>query len=138
VNFVHYGRVDGLRRAQCSGVGQPAGWLSREGTLWIPTVAGLVAFNPASVTGNHVPPPVEIEQALVDGKSLANWREGKFAPGDGHLEFQYTAFSFYAPEKVRFKYKLDGFDQRWQDGGTHRVARYTNLRPGEFVFKPDF
>lgn len=58
------------------------------------------------------------------------------SPGRGRvLEFQYTANSFVAPEKVRFKYRLDGWDDDWIDAGARRIAYYTNLRPGDYRFR---
>lgn len=134
VNFVSYGRADGLRRAQCNGIGQPAGLRSRDGRFWFPTLYGVVVFNPEEIAGNRIAPPVAIEQVLVDGKPFPQWRTGDFPAGDGHLEFQYTGLSFHVPEKVHFKYMLEGVDQGWQDASTRRAARYTNLRPGKYRF----
>lgn len=135
INFVSYGKSDGMRRAQCNGIAQPAGWKTREGYFWFPTLHGVVAFNPNEVIGNRVPPPVVIEKVIVDGKSFVDWRSGRFPPGGGHFDFHYAGLSFNVPEKVRFKYKLEGFDHDWQDASNRRVARYTNLRPGDYQFR---
>jgi diguanylate cyclase (GGDEF)-like protein len=56
------------------------------------------------------------------------------APGTRSLEFHFTAASFVAPEQLRFRYRLEGYDRDWVDGGTRRVAYYTNLPPGRYVF----
>lgn len=61
--------------------------------------------------------------------------QGRAPPGGGKLEFQFTALSFVAPKKVRFKYKLEGFDESWVDAGTSRTATYTNIAPGEYRFR---
>ena len=55
--------------------------------------------------------------------------------GTTRFDLYYTAPSFVAPEKVRFKYKLEGFDKDWIDSGTRRIAYYTNLRPGAYTFR---
>jgi two-component sensor histidine kinase len=57
------------------------------------------------------------------------------APGTTRFDLYYTAPSFVAPDKVRFKYKLEGFDKDWIDSGTRRIAYYTNLRPGAYTFR---
>jgi len=82
---------------------------------------------------NQVPPPVIIEQILVDGAPLA--ADARVPAGAQKFEFHYTGLSLLAPEKVRFKYKLEGFDSDWVDGGTRRIAYYANLRPGRYKFR---
>jgi signal transduction histidine kinase len=78
---------------------------------------------------------VAIEQIRVDDESITPAQSIELAPGKSRLDFYYTALSFVAPAKVRFKYKLEGFDTDWVDGGTRRVAYYTNLRPGRYKFR---
>ncbi len=134
VSFLSYGRADGLRRAQCNGIGQPAGWKASDGRLWFAMMHGAAVFAPEELKSNRVPPPVSIERVLVDGKPFPGWREGKFPPGQGQIEFHYTGLSFNVPEKVQFRHKLEGFDREWQDVGKRREARYTNLRPGNYTF----
>src|SRR5260370_32335532 len=84
---------------------------------------------------NDPPPPVAIEQIRVDDGSINPTQTVELAPGKSRLDFYYTALSFVAPEKVRFRYKLEGFDSDWVDGGTRRIASYTNLRPGRYKFR---
>ena len=59
----------------------------------------------------------------------------KVVHGTETLEFIYTALSFVAPEKVRFKYRLHGFDRDWVDAGVQRSARYTRLPAGDYQFQ---
>ena len=61
----------------------------------------------------------------------------KIPPGRHRLDFQYTALSFVAPEKVRFKYRLNGFDDDWVDAGTKRLATYNYIPPGNYSFQVD-
>src|ERR1035441_5002118 len=72
VASVAYGKNDGMESAQCTGMGKPAGWKTRDGKLWFPTTKGLVAVDPKTTKINHVPPPVYIEQLLADRKPLLN------------------------------------------------------------------
>ena len=136
-----YGRTDGMESPQCNGAGKPAVWKGRDGRLWFPTSKGVVAVDPRSIKIDHVPPPVYIEQVIVDKKPLpqkfgaSDARTVKIPPGNGELEFQYTALSLAAPEKERFKYKLQDIDSDWVDAGTRRSAHYNNLSPGKYAFR---
>lgn len=134
VDFVFYGRKDGMRRAQCNGIAQPAGTKTADGQIWFPTMHGAVAFDPARLANNKVPPPVVIEGMSVDGRMVELDKTLDFAPGRGQVEIHYTALSFQMPDLVRFEYKLEGFDSRWEDAGNRRVARYASLPPGDYRF----
>ena len=134
VHIVPYGRADGLKRSQCNGIGQPAGWKSRDLRLWFPLIYGAVAFNPEQITSNQMEPPVVLEDVKVAGKRFEGWRSGEFPAGGRDLEFNFTGLSLNVPEKVRFRYKLDGVDSDWQDAGTRRLARYAHLKPGKYTF----
>jgi ligand-binding sensor domain-containing protein/signal transduction histidine kinase len=130
-----YGPADGMITRECSGGGHPAGWRSADGRLWFSTIKGVAMIDPEKIKLNDQPPPVAIEEIRVDDESIAAAQTIELAPGKSRLDFYYTALSFVAPEKVRFKYKLEGFDNDWIDGGTRRVAYYTNLRPGRYRFR---
>jgi len=92
-------------------------------------------IDPEKIKPNDQPPPVSIEQVRVDDESITPAQPIELAPGKSRFDFYYTALSFVAPEKVKFKYKLEGFDKDWVDGGTRRIAYYTNLRPGRYTFR---
>src|SRR5712671_2525582 len=132
---VLYGTADGMITRECSGGGHPAGWRGADGKLWLATIKGVAMIDPEQIKSNDQPPPVAIEQIRVDDESMMPAQSIELAPGKSRFDFYYTALSFGAPEKVRFKYKLEGFDSDWIDGGTRRVAYYTNLRPGRYKFR---
>ena len=145
IRCISYGKNDGMVSAQCNGVSKPAGWKSRDGRLWFPTTKGVVVADP-SIKVNDMPPPVVIEEVMADkkiqsqtpgGSSTLDFRHRPLdiEPGRGELEFHYTALSFSAPEKNRFKYKLEGADSEWMDAGTRRIAYYNNLYPGNYRFR---
>jgi signal transduction histidine kinase len=135
VNCVSYGTDDGLATATCNDVAKPCACKSRDGRLWFATVKGLSVVDP-----NLIPktsgkaPAVFVENVLYDGKSFDAGEPLRLAAGRGDLDFQFTALSFTAPERNRFKYKLDGVDHEWVDAGTARSARYNNLAPGSYRF----
>ncbi|MFN7138804.1 MAG: two-component regulator propeller domain-containing protein [Limisphaerales bacterium] len=135
VSLMAFGRVDGMKRAQCNGIGQPAGLVTRNGHLWFPTLQGAVTFDPASVLTKAHKPPVVIEKVLANEDDITLQPNIKLSPSNGDIEVHYTALSFTVPERIRFQYMMEGVDTTWQDAGTRRVARYTILRPGDYTFK---
>ncbi|HJQ25158.1 MAG TPA: two-component regulator propeller domain-containing protein [Blastocatellia bacterium] len=134
VSSITYGTADGMESRECTGGGQPAGWRSRDGRLWFPTIKGVAVVDPEHMKTNAEPPPVVIEQVIVDDKPVAKTANIELPAGVYRLEFHYTGLSFIAPEKVRFKYKLEGFDQNWVDAGARRIAYYTSIPPGHYTF----
>ncbi|HSS22504.1 MAG TPA: two-component regulator propeller domain-containing protein [Pyrinomonadaceae bacterium] len=131
VTSVVYGAADGMRTSECS----PAGWRTSDGRLWFATVRGVVVIDPNNIKFNLLAPPVAIERVVVDGRDFSPREKIEAPPGAGGLEFHFTALSLVVPEKLRFKYQLEGFDRQWIDASTRRVAYYTNLPPGAYRFR---
>ena len=129
-----YGTADGMPTRECSGGGHPSSWRGRDGRLWFTTIKGVAMIDPEHVARNNEPPPVVVEEVRVDGELVSGGRMPELKPGSSRFDFHYAGLSFVAPEKVRYKYKLEGFDEDWVDGGDRRVAYYTNLGPGEYRF----
>lgn len=130
-----YTAADGMRSSECSGDAQPAGTRTDDYRLWFPTVRGVVIINPRDMTRNTQPPPVTIEAISVGRESVTIKENLKLAPDAGEVAFRFAALSFVAPEKVQFKYKLEGLDKDWVDAENRREAFYTNLPPGTYNFK---
>ena len=136
VEHVSYGISDGMLSSETNGEIQPAACKTQDGRLWFPTTDGVVVIEPDKITLNDLPPPVVIEEVLMDGLPLNPNQASRLEPGHGNvLEVHYTANSLVAPEKVQFRYCLDGCDQKWVEAGTRRVAYYTNLGPGDYTFR---
>jgi ligand-binding sensor domain-containing protein/signal transduction histidine kinase len=132
---VVYGTADGMTTRECSGGGHPSGWRGSDGRLWFSTIKGVATVDPERLAPNEQPPPTAIEQFRVDGEPVAAAPDLELAPGKTRFDFYYAGLSFVAPEKVRYKYRLVGFDKDWVDGGDRRVAYYTNLGPGDYRFE---
>jgi diguanylate cyclase (GGDEF)-like protein len=130
-----YGASDGMRTPECNGFIQPAGWKARDGRLYFPTIKGVVIVDPDRIKLNLLPPPVNLEQALLNDRVLPREDGIELAPGKKNLEFQYTALSLLDPPKVSFRYLLEGFNDEWVEAGTRRVAYYTNIPPGSYRFR---
>jgi signal transduction histidine kinase/ligand-binding sensor domain-containing protein/CheY-like chemotaxis protein len=132
--FDSYAISDGLRTSEFNGGNTRAGALMPDGSLWLPTIRGVVRVDPAAIPSNPVPPPVLVESLIVDGKVQSGAESARIKAGATQWELQYTALSLAAPDRVQFRYRLDGFDDDWIDAGTRRSAYYTRLPPGTYTF----
>lgn len=131
---VSYTKAEGMGTNQCNGNSQPAGCKSRDGKLWFPTVKGVVSIDPSSKKINKQIPNVVIEKLIVNEKPF--YKDNiSLEPDIKTLEFNYAGLSFIFPEKVKFKYKLEGFDTKWSEEVTRRFITYNNLPPGDYTFK---
>lgn len=129
-----YGRSDGMASVECSGGSQPVGLRAGDGRLWFATVGGAVVVDPRQLSRSAAPPSVRLESASVDRRAL-DLNSPRPAPSRGDLEFRYSARTLAMPEKVRFRYRLAGFDEDWNLAGARRVANYTNVPPGHYRFE---
>jgi signal transduction histidine kinase/ligand-binding sensor domain-containing protein len=149
-----YGRAEGMLSEECSGGFFPAGLKCKSGLLWFSTLKGLAVIDPRH-RASAPPPIVVLEETLVDGVSQPNaqlaklvqpsnrrsgasetaWPSLRIPPGKNQLEFRFTGLSFDAPERVRFRYRLEGLNPDWVDAGTLRTASYAFVPPGPYRFQ---
>ncbi len=135
INSTLFDRDDGFLNQECTYGGQPAGFRSHDGKLLFPTHDGLAQIDPQTVRSNPTPPPLLIEECMLDRQSAASQTGLQIMPGQGNLEINYTALSFIKSEQIRFRYKLEGLDQDWVEAGTRRTAYYPYLPSGAYTFK---
>lgn len=114
----------------------PTATEGRDGKLWFATTSGVVSIDPAAIRRNPLPPPVTVLSLTVDDR-LHRVQGGvmQLPPGTRNLQIAYTALSLSIPERVRFRYRLVGYDEGWQDAGTRRTAFYNDPGPGRYVFQ---
>jgi ligand-binding sensor domain-containing protein len=135
IESISYGIEDGMVSSSVTGVNQPTACKTKDGRLWFPTIKGLVVIDPNKMMDNLVVPPVHIETAKIDGK-IADLKERVVIPKEAmELSISYTATSLLIPKKVKFKYRLEGFDKDWVEAEGRREAHYTNLPYGNYRFK---
>jgi signal transduction histidine kinase/ligand-binding sensor domain-containing protein len=114
---------------------------SSDGKLWFIAGDGVQVVDPHHLADNKLPPPVHVEQIIADLKSYWQNLPGQtrsnvhLPPRTRDLQITYTALSLVAPEKVQFKYKLEGQDQDWKPVVNDRKAQYTNLARGTYRFR---
>ena len=125
-------RFDGVQLGGTSF--RPSASLGSDGRLWFVTEYEVEMLDPADLHTNTYSPPVHIERLIADHEDVAITRATRVRPLTRDIEIDYTALSFVMPQRVRFRYKLEGHDNEWQDGGTRRSAFYMNLRPGTYKF----
>ncbi len=137
-HWMEFGPADGLRSRETATNSHPSAWRTRDGHLWFATPRGLVEVDPAHFPVNSTPPPVAVERFAVDDldQTLGGADSSvRIEAGHNHFQFTYAGLSFVAPQKVRYRYMLEGFDHDWTDAGTRRVAYYTNIPPGRYTFR---
>jgi signal transduction histidine kinase len=130
---------DGVRLRADAGTYTPLVSKSLDGRIWFASVNGAGVIDPRRLPFNTLPPPVRIERLAANRSSYDASASAQtplaLPPLIRDLEIDYTALSLVAPEKVRFRCMLEGFDQGWQDVGGRRQAFYTNLAPGRYRFR---
>ena len=127
---ISYGAYEGMKASECNG-GVPGAWKTRDGRLWFPTMRGVVAIDPNAING---PPPVVLEEARANRVTVGRDGQTSVPAGSNTFDFRFTALNLSAPDRQRFKYRLEPFDKDWVDAGTRRTAHYTNMAPGEYAF----
>ena len=130
-----YTPMDSTNTIECRSGSQPSILRTYDGRLWFSSNRGLVVFDPNSHKRDSSPPPVAIEQIVVNGEVRDAKNIAKLPPGEKNVQFRYTGINFTMPARVTFRYKLEGYDKDWIDAGTRREAYYTKLPPGNFRFR---
>jgi len=105
-----------------------------DGKLWFQGTRGVTMIDPGNLDHNPLPPPLSIEEAGANGVALPTDGLTRVNPGAGTFTARYSGLSYVEPEKVKFRYKLEGFDDNWTAAGTRRSVNYTNLPPGRYTF----
>ncbi len=129
-----FGLLDGLAAALLRNLASPSSARTSDGRIWFATTNGLAWIDPNRIPNNTVPPAVVIESLVANGRQYDTFASLTLAPQTENLRIVYTATSLAIPERVQFRYKLDGQDKAWQEPGTRREAIYTNLNPGSYRF----
>jgi len=135
VQFRVFGFLDGLAAPLQKSSANPALIQSSDGLLWFATAQGVAYVDPTRIPKNTVPPPVTITSVAANSRF--------YLPSDGlalpervqNLQLDYVGISLAMPERVKYRYKLDGYDTDWQEAGPRRQAFYTNPGPGSYTFR---
>lgn len=123
---------DGMKTDECTGAAHAL--QTADGSLWVPANGGLIHIQPNNIPRLRVPPLVHITGMEVDEQAFTPDTDKviELAPNPQRITLQFTACSFVAPQKIKFKYRLQGFDEEWHIQNTPRMVSYTNLPPGNY------
>jgi len=150
VQSFRFGKEDGLVGLQASYDAAPGAMRGRDGRLWIPTRTGVAVVDSQNLREDHSPPAVLLKRVQVDERTIAKYGGGmpvqnavslpasesalRLPPGHRRLDFDFAAPSFTAPENLRFRYRLDGFDDEWTETEQGN-ASYSRLPAGLYHFR---
>jgi signal transduction histidine kinase len=138
----------GLGRAEVSDYGLADGLYSTEaarrhrsvvadllGRIWFSMSRGLSVVDPARATSSAAPLVAHIESLSADGNPIDLEGARRIPPGPRRVTLSYSGVSLAAPDQIRFRYRLDGFDHGWSEPVSAREVVYTNLAPGPYQFR---
>ena len=129
-----YGISDGLETTQMYGAEKPGGVVTSQGEVWFASNKGPVRVS-LDQTQPSGPAPAVIEQVVADGIEVPDLRKISLGPDNAKIEMHYSVIQLRSQERVRFRYRLEGFDRNWTDASSRRVAYYTNIPPGHYQFR---
>lgn len=134
VPFEHFNEADGMASAQCNGGSGPPALRRSDGSLWVATALGVAHVAPERLDDfAEQAPPVVIESLLVDGGQLPLSPRVDLPAGTSRIEVGFAGLAFVMPQRVRYRYRLEGFDHGWIERGEQRSAVFTNLGPGDYA-----
>jgi signal transduction histidine kinase/ligand-binding sensor domain-containing protein len=125
---------DGMPSRETSDGAQPSAWLTREGVLYAPTSRGLAQLDTLASALQCPPLHLHILRLEGDQTALPDAHPIQVPPGTHRFEVYYTATSLTRADKVRYRYRLEGWERTWNDVGDRRFAAYSNLPPGSYRF----
>ncbi|MGB9431119.1 MAG: two-component regulator propeller domain-containing protein, partial [Candidatus Acidiferrum sp.] len=127
-----YDALDGARPGR---YGIRSADVSPDGRVWFATGFVVQMVDPSRLSQKALPAQTYVESVIVDRKELAATQNLRLAPHPRDLQIDYTSPTFTIPQKVKFRYRLDGYDRDWHEAGTRRQAFYTDLPPGKYSFR---
>ncbi|MFB9240654.1 hypothetical protein IV454_25825 [Massilia antarctica] len=135
VRFVRYNQEDGLTGTAPQMVPVPSAVASSDGRLWFSTANSVVSVDPARLRRNLLAPHVEMRKVTVEGRNYPALDGLRLPPGTQRVQLDYTALSLSMPERVAFRFRLEGQDAGWTAAGTRRSAFFTGMGPGPYRFQ---
>lgn len=129
-----YGPEDGMLEKECTGATQSE--IGTDGKFYFPTLAGLSIFDPSYSIAEIPNPPVYINTLLIDGKVTDLYQDKIELPSESkRITIGFTGLNLTAPHNLKFQYRLEGYEDDWVNAGTERQAVYTQVNPGNNIFK---
>ncbi|WP_395788576.1 two-component regulator propeller domain-containing protein [Aquimonas sp.] len=134
LSYEQFAEADGMLSAQCNGGSWPSALLRADGSIWVATALGAAHIDPSRLEDfAQRTPPVVIESVQADGSELALTPTILIPAGTSRIEIAFAGLAFVMPQRVRYRYRLEGFDRDWIERGAQGTAAFTNLGPGNYV-----
>lgn len=138
IDYIYYGRSDGMKSEECSRWGQYSSIKTSEGKLLFGTTKGISIIDPQDIKINTISPPAVIEKIVTNNKDLELDQEnGRLILKTlDYIQFYFTAATLISPDRVSFKYKLENYDKAWTTVAPSqiKIATYKKLKPGQYTF----
>ncbi len=135
VSSISYGVEDGMKSAETNGGFQPSTIFDEEGNIYFPTISGVAVVATKKIEDVTNAPPVYIER-LSSSEDQIPLSESITLPYDNaYIEIRYTALNYKDPDKLIFRYKMEGFDNNWINVDNRRIALYSKIPPGNYTFQ---
>jgi len=128
------GRQRGSQRIRCCNGGATARSAVDGDSIWLPTISGALRLDTRAIVSVQQPPSVVVEGLRYGRQWYAAGGVPRLVGGGRDVEIEFTGLSFRDPRSLRFRYRLEGYDDGWVDAGVRRAAFYTNLPPGDYTF----
>lgn len=135
IRSVSYGIGDGMKSAETNGGFQPSTISDGNGNIFFPTISGVAVVSTRDIEDDNKAPAVYIEQTRSSDSEIPLSDEIKLPYNNSFIEIKYTALSFKEPEKIIFRYRMEGFDNSWIDVENRRIALYSKIPPGNYTFR---
>ncbi len=129
------GTEHGLPTTLCALSHDPVIMTDRRGLVWVATLGGVVSLEPGTLPADPAPPRVLVETVTLETTAIDPGAVAEVLHERGTVAFTFTAPTFVAPDRVRYRYRLLGFDPAWVSRGASNDARFTNIPPGRYVFE---
>lgn len=137
ITSTFFNESDGMTSSECVARVQPAIWKTVDETIYVPTIKGLAVLRPEAIAKGKQKIPVIIEDVIIDNQSYLNQKNPRITSGKRMFEFYFAALNYTSPRNTQFRYKLEGFENRWTTlmGNEKPTALYFNLSPGNYRFR---
>ncbi|MEZ5469102.1 MAG: diguanylate cyclase [Lysobacterales bacterium] len=125
----------GALRARCCNGGAQARITRANGSLWLPTLEGVLRLDTGKIRRSALPPPAVAESVEHLGVTYEGQGPFRLDGSSGDVAIQFSGLALQDPIGLRFRYRLIGYDSRWRSAGERRTVYYTNLAPGSYRFE---
>ena len=136
LTFEHFDEGDGMASSQANGSSGPAATVTEDGEIWVATALGVTRVQPKfQRNAGETQLPVVFESIAVAGEPKSIRSDVVLAPGSGRLSIHYSGLGFVLPERIRYRTRLEGFEDDWVLRDQQNLVEYTSLPPGDYVFR---